>query len=148
MQQCQGGRDAEARQQTLRATIEWSYGLLSKEEKSLFARVSVFSGGGTLEAAEEVIDADLDVLQSLVDKSLLRHTDERFWMLETIREYAAERLREGGEEEAIRDRHLDHFLTVAEKAYEGRLISESMWFPIMDAEHANIRGALDWARIS
>ena len=87
-----GGRDADPRQQTLRATIEWSYDLLSAEEQQLFARLSVFAGGCTLEAAEEVSDADLDTLQSLVEKSLLRFTNERYWMLETIREYAGERL--------------------------------------------------------
>ena len=78
-----------------RATIEWCYDLLSEEEQRLFARLSVFAGGCTLEAAEEVADADLDTLQSLVEKSLLRFSDERYWMLETIREYAAERL-DGG----------------------------------------------------
>ena len=87
-----GARDAPERQRTLRATIEWSYELLADEEKSLFARLAVFRGGCSLEAAEEVVDANLDVLQSLVDKSLLRHSQERFWMLETIREYAAEQL--------------------------------------------------------
>ena len=87
-----GGRDSEARQQTLRATIEWSYGLLGEEERRLFARFSVFAGGCTLEAAAVVADADLDTLQSLVDQSLLRHAGERFWMLETIREFALERL--------------------------------------------------------
>ncbi len=87
-----GGRDADPRQQTLRATIEWSYDLLSPEEQSLFARLSVFAGGCTLEAAEEVAGADLDTLQSLVEKSLLRFTNERYWMLETIRDYAGERL--------------------------------------------------------
>ena len=71
-----GGRDADPRQQTLRATIEWSYDLLSEEEQQLFARLSVFVGGCTLEAAEEVADANLDTLQSLVEKSLLRFTDE------------------------------------------------------------------------
>ena len=70
-----GGRDADPRQQTLRATIEWSYDLLTPEEQELFARLSVFAGGCTLEAAEEVADADLDTLQSLVEKSLLRFTD-------------------------------------------------------------------------
>ena len=87
-----GGRDAEARQQTLRATIAWSYDLLSDEEQRLFRALSVFAGGCTLEAAEEVAGADLDTLQSLVEKSLLRFTDERYWMLETIREYARDLL--------------------------------------------------------
>ena len=92
-----GGRDADPRQQTLRATIEWSYDLLSDEEQRLFARLSVFAGGCTLEAAEEVCDADLDTLQSLVEKSLLRFSNERYWMLETIREFARERLEQTGE---------------------------------------------------
>ena len=90
-----GGRDADPRQQTLRATIEWSYDLLSTEEQLLFARLSVFAGGCNLEAAEEIADADLDTLQSLVEKSLLRFSDGRYWMLETIREYALERLEAG-----------------------------------------------------
>src|SRR5947208_9231437 len=87
-----GGRDADPRQLTLRATIEWSHELLSREEQTLFRRLAVFSGGCSLDAAEEVAGAALDPLQSLVDKSLLRHTNERFWMLETIRAYARERL--------------------------------------------------------
>ena len=91
-----GARDAPERQRTLRATIEWSHDLLTDEEKSLFARLAVFRGGCTLEEAEEVVGASLDVLQSLVDKSLLRYTEERFWMLETIREYAVERLEHPG----------------------------------------------------
>jgi len=86
------GRDADPRQQTLRATIAWSYDLLSPDEQRLFARLAVFRGGCTLEAAEEVVDAYRDALQSLVDKSLVRHTNERFWMLETIRAFAVERL--------------------------------------------------------
>ena len=95
-----GARDLPERQRTLRATIEWSYDLLAEEEQRLFARLSVFSGGCTLEAAEDVCEADLDTLQSLVDKSLLRFTNERYWMLETIREYAADRLRESDEKES------------------------------------------------
>ena len=83
---------------------------------SLFARLAVFRGGCTLEAAEEVADADLDVLQSLVDKSLVRHTDERFWMLETIREYARERLAQSGAGGEVQRRHAGHFLDVAEEA--------------------------------
>ncbi len=112
-----GGRDAEARQQTLRATIEWSYELLTDEEQRLFARLAVFAGGCTLEAAEEVAEADLDTLQSLVDKSLVRFTNERFWMLETIREYAAEQLDRSGEAEQSRRRHAEYFLSVAESAH-------------------------------
>ncbi len=142
-----GGRDADPRQQTLRATIEWSYELLFSEERRLFARLAVFRGGCTLEAAEQVAGAALDALQSLVDKSLLRHSEERFWMLETIREYAAERLGQGGENEAIRDRHLDHFVELTERAYGERIAAESSWFPTVSSEHDNIRAALDWARV-
>src|SRR5436190_4168675 len=87
-----GGRDADPRQPTLRATIEWSHDLLAADEKQLFARLAVFASGCTLDAAEDVCDADLDVLQSLVDKSLLRHSGDRFWMLETIRAFAVEQL--------------------------------------------------------
>ena len=146
------GRDADPRQRTLRATIEWSHDLLSDEEQQLFCRLSVFAGGCTYEAAEDAAGADPDTLQSLLDKNLVRRreTDHapRFWMLETIREYAAERLREGEEEEAIRERHLAHFLALAERAYEERLASGSTWLPIVGAEHDNIRAALDWAAIS
>jgi len=99
------GRDADPRQQTLRTTIEWSYDLLSNEEQRLFRAFSVFAGGCTLNAAEEIAGADVDALQSLVEKSLLRFTDERYWMLETIRHYAGERLRESGEAEVIELRH-------------------------------------------
>jgi predicted ATPase len=140
------GRGVDPRQQTLRATIEWSYELLSSEEQQLFARLSVFRGGCTLEAAEEVCEADLDTLQSLVDKSLLRVRDgERFWMLETIREYAADRLEQSGEAETIRDRHLDHLVTLSERAYEDQWSASEAWFATLEAEHDNLRAALDWA---
>ena len=82
-----------ARQQTLRATIAWSYDLLSEGEQRVFRTLSVFVDGCTLEAADAVADASIDTLQSLVEKSLLRFTNERYWMLETIREYAARRAR-------------------------------------------------------
>ena len=143
-----GGRDADPRQHTLRATIKWSYDLLAPQEQQLFARLAVFRGGCTLAAAEEVTEADLDALQSLVERSLLRRSEERFWMLETIREYAAERLRESDDEETVLERHFDHFLALCERAYDERLTSENMWFPILEAEHDNIRAALDWARTS
>ena len=110
----QGGRGADPRQQTLRATIEWSHELLSAEERRLFARLSVFAGGCTLDAAEEVCDAGLEPLQSLVEKSLLRFSDGRYWMLETIREYAAERLEETGEREVLGRRHAEFFARVVE----------------------------------
>jgi predicted ATPase/class 3 adenylate cyclase len=112
-----GGRDAEVRQQTLRATIEWSYDLLDPDEQRLFARFAVFRGGCTLEAAEGICEADLDQLQSLVDKSLVRVRDGgRFWMLETINEFADERLAESGEEDELRRRHAKFFLRLAESA--------------------------------
>jgi predicted ATPase len=139
-----GGRGVEARHQTLRATIEWSYDLLSKEEKTLFARISVFVGGCTLDAAEAVCDADLDVLQSVVDKSLLRHTDERFWMLETIREYAAERLEQSGEAEELGRRHAEHFLALAEEAEPSILgVSPQEWLDRLERDDDNLRAALD-----
>ena len=143
-----GGRDAEVRQRTLRAMIEWSFDLLSGEEKELFARLAVFGGSCTLESAEAVAEADLDVLQSLVDKSLLRHTEDRFWMLETIREYALERLEESREAEDLRRGHAEHFLTLAEEA-EPHLREEMLrggtdWFDRLEREIDNLRGALDW----
>ena len=102
-----GGRDAETRQQTLRATIEWSYELLEPEERKLLAALSVFRGGWTLEAAEQVADADLELMQSLVDKSLVRRWESgRFGMLETIREFAAEQLSDE-EHDALLRRLLD-----------------------------------------
>jgi predicted ATPase len=139
-----GGRDADPRQQTLRATIEWSHDLLDQAEQQLFARLAVFAGGCTLDAAEEVCDADLDVLQSLVDKSLLRHTGERFWMLETIREFAVERLDETGDAEDVRRRRAAYFLELGELAKpELRAAGASVWFDRLEAEHDNLRAVLD-----
>jgi predicted ATPase len=142
-----GGRDADPRQQTLRATIAWSYDLLSPEEKELFGRISVFAGGCTLEAAEEVAGADLDILQSLVEKSLLRFTNERYWMLETIREYAVEELDASGEAEELRDRHARFFLALALEA-EPHVELEwleggSEWHDLLEGELDNLRTALD-----
>ena len=146
-----GGRDADPRQQTLRATLAWSHDLLDDAERGLFARLAVFTGGCTLEAAEQVADATVDALQSLFDKSLLRRTDERFWMLETIREYALERLAESGAEAELRRRHAGYFLRFAEEAArqeeEGDVpISEVV--ARIDADHSNLRSALEWARDS
>jgi predicted ATPase len=144
-----GGRDAEARQQTLRATIEWSHDLLDTEEQRLFARLAVFRGGCTLEAAEQVADADLEILQSLVDKSLLRHTNERFWMLETIRAYARELLAGRGDVAELRRRRAFFFLGFveeAEQAAEER--DEQAYFERITAEHDNLVAALEWARDS
>jgi predicted ATPase len=139
-----GGRDAEARQQTLRATIEWSHDLLNEDEQRLFARLSVFAGGCTLDAAEAVSDADLDPLQSLVDKSLLRHADERFWMLETIREYALEQIETSGEAEELRRGHADYYLALAEEAEPHlRGSSPQDWLELLEHDHDNLRAALD-----
>ena len=113
------GRGVDPRHQTLRATLEWSDDLLDEEERLLFERLSVFRGGCTLEAAEEICDADIDTLQSLIDKSLLRRQGERFWMLETIREYAAEQLEQDAEAEVLAERHAQHFLALAEEAGRG-----------------------------
>jgi len=141
-----GGRDADPRQRTLRATIEWSYELLSPGEQELFARLSVFAGGCTLEAAEEVCDADLDTLQSLVEKSLVRFTNARYWMLETIREYAGERLEQTGEGVGLARRHARLFLELAERS-EPALWAQRTgdWLPRLDPEEANFRAALEWS---
>jgi predicted ATPase/class 3 adenylate cyclase len=139
------GRGADPRQETLRATMKWSYELLSDAEKLLFAKLAVFRGGCTLEAAEHVVEADLDTLQSLVDKSLLRHSDQRFWMLQTIREYTRELLDGGGESDAVRRRHADHYAELAEVAYTKRYDPERMdWARQLDEELDNLRAALDF----
>ena len=138
------GRGVDARQQTLRATIQWSHELLSAEEQRLFARLAVFRGGCTLEAAEEVCDADLDTLQSMVDKSLLRHNEERYWMLETIREYAAEQLEASLEGEQLRRRHGEHFLALAEDADPHAREYSREWLDRLEQEHDNLRAAIDW----
>jgi PAS domain S-box-containing protein len=136
-----GARDLPERQRTLRATIEWSYDLLGDEEQGLFARLSVFAGGYTLEAAEEVCEATVDTLQALVDKSLLRFSDERYWMLETIREYAAERLAHLGEAEAVRNRHAQFFLHLAERmASELSGLPQATELNQLIAELDNVRG--------
>ncbi len=134
-----GGRDADPRQQTLRATIAWSHELLDDDERRLFARLSVFAGGCTLEGAESVVDADVDTVQSLVEKSLVRQTAGRFWMLETIRDFAADQLREPDLTEAF----AAHYLAFAESAdIELRALPET-WLDRLDAEHDNLRAALD-----
>ena len=142
-----GGRDADPRQQTLRATIEWSHDLLTQDEQQLFARLAVFAGGCTLDAAEDVCDADLDVLQSLVDKSLLRHTGERFWMLETIREFAARAAPAAGR--VRRDLRATRAVVPAaceESHGELRGAAAEEWLRRLDAELENLRRAIGWAR--
>jgi predicted ATPase/class 3 adenylate cyclase len=138
------GRGVDARQQTLRATIEWSHDLLDDDERRLFARLAVFLGGCTLAAAESVCDAELDTLESLVDKSLVRVRDgDRFWMLETIREYARERLEASGEGPRFRHRHAEHFLALAEEAEPNMRLYSTEWIARLEQEHDNLRAALD-----
>ena len=140
-----GGRDADPRQQTLRATIEWSHDLLTPPEQRLFAALAVFRGGCTLQAAEEVVGAELDALQSIVDQSLVRHATERFWMLETIREYAAERLEALDAAPELRRRHAEYFLAAAEAAEPHlRGAEPEEWLDRLAKDHENLRSALDW----
>ena len=153
-----GARDLPERQRTLRATIEWSYELLDEGEKTLFARLSVFSGGRTLEAVEAVCDTEgdlsVDVLEgisSLLDKNLIgqeegMESEPRFVMLETIHEYARERLEENGEAEEVRRLHAEYFLALAEEAEPELWGSEdTAWIGRLEAEHDNMRVALSWA---
>ena len=140
-----GARDAPERQRTLRATIEWSYDLLDPRARELFARLSVFSGSFPLEAAEEVCGAELDDLGTLVDYSLVKPIgDDRFFMLETIGEYALERLGEGNEEDELRRRHAEFFSALAEQAYGHRFDAEAEWSARLDSDHDDLRAALDW----
>jgi predicted ATPase len=141
----EGGRDADPRQQTLRATIDWSYDLLSEEEQRVVRALSVFAGGCTLDAAEEVCRADITTLQSLVEKSLLRFSNERYWMLETIREHARERLDEARETDALARRHAEYHLALLEEQRPPILGSRRRellaWF---GEEEDNLRGTLDY----
>jgi predicted ATPase len=143
-----GGRDAEARQLTLRATIEWSHDLLTPDERGLFARLAVFRGGWTLEEAEAVAGADLETLESLADKSLIRHRDGRFTMLETIREYADERLESSGKAGEIRRGHAEFFLALVESAEPEIRRDSTIWLDRLEREHDNLRSALDWLEAS
>ena len=150
-----GSRTALPRQQTLRAMMDWSYSLLSEEEKTLFRRLAVFAGGWTLEAAEAVCGEGsgafdvLDLLARLVDKSLI-FTDEstgqiRYHRLETIRQYSREKFLETGEVERVRDRHLDfyvHFAELVDEHLKGR--DQVTWQHRMAEEQDNLRAALEW----
>src|SRR5262249_35326571 len=139
-----GAREAPERQRTLRATIAWSHDLLTPDEQQLFARLAVFSGGCTLEAAEQICGADVDEVASLVDKSLLRRSGDRYWMLETIREFAAGRLDEMGDSQPLRDRHAAWYVALAERARpELRTWGAREWLDRLDAEHANVRVSME-----
>lgn len=141
-------RDAPERQRTMRGAIEWSYRLLEPDEQVLFARLGVFAGGASLEAAEAVCGdvATLERLGSLVDKSLLRQLgveEPRFVMLETLREYAIEQLAAMGERDAVRARHVAYFAELvgrAEGALGGR--DQRAWLDRLEADHANLRAAV------
>jgi non-specific serine/threonine protein kinase len=149
-----GNRAALPRQQTMRALVDWSYELLLDAERVVFRRLSVFSGGWTLEAAEAVCASDdldaldvLDLMMQLVDKSLVvaeeHDGQERYRMLETMRQYALERLAEAGETEEVRGRHFNLFMTMAERATPEEY--DTQMLATLGQEYPNVRGALRWA---
>jgi predicted ATPase/class 3 adenylate cyclase len=152
-----GSRTALPRQQTLRALIDWSYDLLPDEERALLQRLSVFAGGWTLEAAEAVCAGGgveewqvLDLLSRLVEKSLVVVDEDaagqgRYRLLETVKQYSQDRLEETAEAEAVRSRHRDWYLALAEQA-ESQLRgpAQDVWLNRLEAEHANLRAALSW----
>jgi predicted ATPase/DNA-binding SARP family transcriptional activator len=148
-----GARDAPARQQTLRATIDWSYNLLDDDEKQCFARFAVFAGGATVEAAETVTHAGLDTLDHLVAKNLLirrqhAHAPTRMGMLETIRAYAAERFATDADEQAVREDHYRYYLALAQHHGAERVLwakGAGEHLAKLDAEIDNLHAALGWA---
>ena len=153
-----GSRTADPRQRTLQAAIDWSHDLLEEGARTLFRRLSIFSGGFTLEVAEAVTagggiarDEVLYLLSNLVDKSLVLVNESgataRYRMLQTIRQYAGERLRASGEAASVRAKHRDAFLALAEHA-EGELKGpeQDVWLDRLEAEHANLRAALEWSK--
>jgi predicted ATPase/class 3 adenylate cyclase len=148
-----GARDAPARQQTLRATVDWSHDLLSEPAKTCFARFAVFAGGATVRASEAITGADIDTLDELALKNLLlRHehpdAETRLGMLETIRAYAVERFASAADCEAVRERHFEHFLALARR----HATEQALWsaernehLAKLDAESGNLHAALAWA---
>jgi predicted ATPase/class 3 adenylate cyclase len=152
-----GSRDVPARQQTLRGAFDWSYDLLGTGERTLFQWLAVFVGGCTLEAVEAVCHAEgylsmdvVDGLAALVDQSLLQQVEgpddePRFVMLETIREYALERLAEQGEAETLQERHAAYYLVLAEHAAPQLTHTEQkLWLNRLERDHDNLRAALGW----
>jgi predicted ATPase/DNA-binding CsgD family transcriptional regulator len=146
-----GSRTASSRHRTLRATVDWSYSLITESERAMFRRLSVFAGGWTLEAAEVVAAGDedeknetLDLLERLIDKSLVIAEDRRgtvrYTMLETLREYGQERLAEAGETDVVRGRHLDWILAVAERINPSDLHPARV--AALEQEEDNLRAAL------
>jgi predicted ATPase/DNA-binding SARP family transcriptional activator len=144
-----GARDAPGRQQTLRATFAWSHDLLHADEQEAFARLAVFSGGSSLEAAETVCSASLRTLARLVEQSLVRRGGGgRLAMLETTHEFALERLEQSGEADDLRRRHAAFFSDLVFAAQsELRTANELAWFERLNAEHDNIRSALDYLAV-
>ena len=144
-----GPRDLPERQQTLEATIAWSYDLLGQDAQAVFTHLSVFAGTFDLEAAEAVADADLEAIANLVDASLLKpRGDNRFLMLETIRKFARERLTDR-ETARLTTEHARHYLALAENAAPN-LTGESAesWLGALDADNGNLRKALDWFEVN
>ena len=149
-----GDRTAMPRQQTLRASIDWSFDLLPEPERALLRRLAVFAGGWTLEAAEAVASGNgidessvLDLLSRLVEKSLveLEAEGERYRLLESVRDYALEKLRASGEEDATRTRHLEFYLALAGKARpELAGPAQGAWLARLDSERENLLSAHDW----
>jgi predicted ATPase/DNA-binding SARP family transcriptional activator len=141
-----GPRDAPHRQRTLRATLDWSHELLDEDAQRLFARLAVFAGGCTLPAAEAVCGAELDGLQALVDQSLVRSDGERYWMLETIREYARERLEQSREVDQLSADHAEWFaaLLTTHKLHEHAPPTAEL-HRLLSMESANLRDALEWS---
>ena len=154
-----GGRSTMPRQQTLEASVAWSYDLLGEEERALFRRLSVFSRGFTLEATESICSDDdlvdpyavLQLLAQLVDKSLVQFDAERgrYRLLETLRHYAVERLFESGDGDRVRDRHLAFFLALAEDAAPEIVTGAGpQRMAALEVEHGNLDAALEWADAS
>jgi len=152
-----GSRSAMPRQQTLQALVDWSYDLLTEEEKTLLRRLSVFTGGCTLDAAESVCPGNglekneiLDLMARLVDKSLMNYNETgitaRYEMLETIRQYAREKLIQSGEIEVVRRQHLKYFTELTTKAAPELWRSKQReWMDRLEEEHDNLRAALEWS---
>ncbi|BDI28512.1 hypothetical protein CCAX7_005630 [Capsulimonas corticalis] len=154
-----GGRASASRQQTLRGTFDWSYALLNDQERRLLAHLSVFAGGWSVEAAEQVHSGEsapstqiLNLLTSLVDKSLVVFEDQewngngRYRLLEMVRQYASERLLESGELDQVRARHCDWCLSLAEEAEAHANQPDShLWNARLEKEHGNLRAALRWS---
>jgi predicted ATPase/DNA-binding SARP family transcriptional activator len=140
-----GARDAPARQRTLRATIDWSYNLLDADVRSAFAALAVFPGDCTIEAAQAIARASLHALAALQAKSLIARRGERLVLLETLRDYAAERLTERADADEIRSRHARHFVTLAEDGEAGLDGPDwVVWRRSLDAEIDNFRAAFAW----